>query len=97
TVGPLVNLWGFGPAQARTTPPTQADIAEAKARCGWWRIVLQDGIIQQPGGLYMDFSGIAKGYSVDLIASRLQKNGIGNFLVEVGGELYGYGVKPDGQ
>ncbi len=97
TVGPLVNLWGFGPGQARTTPPTQADIAEAEARCGWWRIVLQDGTIQQPGGLYMDFSGIAKGYSVDLIASRLQKNGIGNFLVEVGGELYGYGIKPDGQ
>lgn len=97
TVGPLVNLWGFGPEQERTIPPTQTSITESKALCGWRRIVLQDNSIQQPGGLYVDFSGIAKGYSVDLIASSLQKNGIGNFLVEVGGELYGYGIKPDGQ
>jgi len=97
TVGPLVNLWGFGPAQARSSPPPTADIAESKALCGWWRIALHDGIVEQPGGLYMDFSGIAKGYSADLIAGSLQNSGIGNFLVEVGGELYGFGIKPDGQ
>lgn len=107
TVGPLVNLWGFGPipaqgAQAqsvppRTAPPSQSEIADIKALCGWWRVEVDGGSVRQPGGLYLDFSGIAKGYSVDLIAASLQQLGITNFLVEVGGELYGHGIKPDGQ
>lgn len=97
TVGPLVNLWGFGPDRSITEPPTQMDIAAAQTLCGWRRIVVKDGYICQPGGLYLDFSGIAKGYSIDLIADSLRGQGIRNFLVEVGGELSGSGIKPDGQ
>ena len=97
TVGPLVNLWGFGPGRPITEPPVQTDIAAAQTLCGWRRIIVKDGYICQPGGLYLDFSGIAKGYSVDLIADNLRGQGIRNFLVEVGGELSGSGIKPDGQ
>lgn len=97
TVGPLVNLWGFGPGCFITEPPVQTDIAAAQTLCGWRRIIVKDGYICQPGGLYLDFSGIAKGYSVDLIADNLHSQGIRNFLVEVGGELSGSGIKPDGQ
>lgn len=97
TVGPLVNLWGFGPDRPITQPPTQIDIAAAQTLCGWRRVVVTDGYICQPGGLYLDFSGIAKGYSVDLIADSLRGLGIHNFLVEVGGELSGSGIKPNGQ
>ena len=99
TVGPLVNLWGFGPEGQRSTPP---DVAQAKAlhhHCGWQKLQLdKDGMrVLQPGGVYVDFSGIAKGYSVDRIAHAFQDAGIENYLIEVGGELYGKGIKPDGQ
>ncbi|BCM25578.1 FAD:protein FMN transferase [Methyloradius palustris] len=97
TIGPLVNLWGFGPDAVRANLPPQALIFAAKALCGWHRLELKDNKIKQPGGFYLDFSGIAKGYSVDLIAADLRDAGVNNFLVEVGGELSGFGIKPDGQ
>jgi thiamine biosynthesis lipoprotein len=45
----------------------------------------------------LDLSAIAKGYGVDVVAALLRRRGIDSALVEVGGELYGYGRKPDGQ
>lgn len=51
----------------------------------------------QPGGVSLDLSSIAKGYAVDLCAQRLHDLGIPSFLVEIGGEFVGQGVKPDAQ
>ncbi len=98
TIGPLVDLWGFGPAPARHRPPDEAGITGALARTGWQRITLDPGrrAARQPGGSALDFSAIAKGFAVDLIADGLRRLGINHFLVEVGGELRGEGAKPDG-
>lgn len=98
TVGPLVNLWGFGPDGARDATPSEADIAQAQARVGWQRVGF-DPLARsatQAGGTYLDFSSIAKGYGVDRVAAWLREQHIDAFLVEVGGELYGHGRKPDG-
>ena len=54
------------------------------------------GAVFQPGGLRLDLSGIAKGYAVDLVAERLTALGFNSVLVEIGGELRGSGIKPDG-
>ncbi|SMC20592.1 thiamine biosynthesis lipoprotein [Andreprevotia lacus DSM 23236] len=99
TVGPLVNLWGFGPEGARGTLPTAAELDAARARCGWQRLTVDAPArrVQQPGGLYLDFSGIAKGYGADRVAAWLHANGLIHHLVEVGGELVGHGMKPDVQ
>lgn len=99
TVGPLVNLWGFGPEGQRSTPPDNEEVKAVHANCGWQKLKLdsQGRRVMQPGNVYVDFSGIAKGYSVDRIASVLEVAGIKNYLIEVGGELYGKGIKPDGQ
>lgn len=97
TIGAVVDLWGFGPAPARTEPPAQAAI-DAALRLGGWRKLVFDAAGQsllQPGGLRLDFSGIAKGFAVDHVADALQQLGLRHFLVEVGGELRGEGVKPD--
>ncbi len=51
----------------------------------------------QPGGVTLDLSSIAKGYAVDLCAERLREMGVPSFLMEIGGEFVGQGVKPDGQ
>lgn len=98
TVGPLVNLWGFGPDAARSEPPSHEAIAAARERVGWWRLKLDEAThsIYQPGGVYLDLSSIAKGYGVDMVGRYLDSLGIDAWLVEVGGELKGKGRKPDG-
>ena len=98
TVGPLVDAWGFGAAaRARQVPDTQA-LSDARKRVGWQRVVLQaeNSSALQPGGVQLDLSAIAKGYGVDCVARCLRERGIDSALVEVGGELYGYGRKLDG-
>ncbi len=98
TAGPLVDAWGFGPA-APLGRPGGAGLSEALGRTGWRRIDLDPvrRSVLQPGRLALDLSAIAKGFGVDLVARRLAALGIASHLVEVGGELRGSGVKPDGQ
>jgi thiamine biosynthesis lipoprotein len=73
-------------------------LASAQAAIGWHRILLesQNMSVLQPGGALLDLSAIAKGYGVDQIAFHLRDKEIVAALIEVGGELYGYGSKPDG-
>ncbi|AWH28372.1 FAD:protein FMN transferase [Stenotrophomonas sp. YAU14A_MKIMI4_1] len=97
TVGPLVALWGFGAhAGPRALPST--DVLQAtRERCGWQRLQWQGDALLQPGGLELDLSAIAKGFGVDHVAAWLRSQQIDAALIEVGGELAGYGHKPDGQ
>lgn len=103
TAGALVNAWGFGPDKRYNEidfiTPTPELLDHARKQCGWHRIALDSNAkrVHQPGGIYMDLSAIAKGYGVDQVARELLRLGIDSFLVEVGGELRGAGVKPDGQ
>lgn len=99
TSGTLVDLWGFGPAAASLVPPDDAMIAAALAAAGHHRIEIDVHArrARQPGGVALDLSGIAKGHAVDLLADHLRERGHRHFLVEVGGELVGEGVTPDGQ
>ncbi|MFC4528376.1 FAD:protein FMN transferase [Dyella halodurans] len=98
TVGPLVNLWGFGPDASRHEPPADEAVAVARERIGWWKLKLDAATrsLYQPGGIYLDLSSVAKGYGVDLVGRYLDSVGVGAWLVEVGGELKGHGSKPDG-
>jgi thiamine biosynthesis lipoprotein len=94
TVGPLVNLWGFGPGTDRETPPTDTAIDEAKARVGWQQLAEHGeppALRKQHPDLYVDLSAIAKGYAVDRLAELLEAAGVQDYLVEVGGELRGRG------
>lgn len=98
TVGPLVNLWGFGPDQRPRQPPSPAAIAQARARVGWWKLKLDPAGHRawQPGGVYVDSSAVAKGYGVDQVGRYLQRMSVSSWLVEVGRELKAHGRKPDG-
>lgn len=97
-IGRLVDLWGFGPVPAEA-PPCDVSLAEAHAMSGWQRLVLDRAgrRLRQPGGVALDLSGIAKGYAVDAVADLLASRGIAHCLVEIGGELVGRGVRPDGE
>lgn len=98
TVGAAVNLWGFGPEPSRSSLPDGAAIDGARGRGGWQRVALDPKTRSalQPGGLLLDLSSIAKGFAVDEVARFLRNEGIVNALVEIGGELRGEGLKPDG-
>lgn len=98
TVGPLVNLWGFGPDKATLKAPGEDALAAARARIGWQRIELdpQRRAAYQPGNMYVDLSSVAKGFAVDKLADYLGARGLENYLVEIGGELRASGRKPDG-
>ncbi len=96
-IGRLVDAWGFGPVLV-AAPPSAAEIAAARATSGWSRLSFAPGggHLRQPGGTALDLSGIAKGHAVDVIADLLRDAGIAHALVEIGGELVGRGIRPDG-
>ena len=96
SMAPLVDLWGFGPVPAAEGTPEPAAIARALARMGWRGLRPEGDRLLQPGGMGLDFCGIAKGYAVDLVTEYLVAQGLASFLVEIGGELRGQGMKPDG-
>lgn len=95
TLGDLVDLWGFGPAGPAATIPDPTALRAARA--GWADLRLDAGRLFQPGGVALDLSGVAKGYGVDLAAAALRGLGVRDFLLEIGGELRGEGVKGDGE
>ncbi|WP_016744087.1 FAD:protein FMN transferase [Rhizorhabdus wittichii] len=94
-IGRLVGLAGFGPDPALRSDATTA-LTLARQNAGWRRLRFRDGRLLQPGGLTLDLSGIAKGHAVDTVADALGALGIAHALVEIGGELVGRGVRPDG-
>lgn len=102
TLGPLVDLWGFGPSGRRSPLlplPTEEEVVAAQAKSGWMRMRLnvEARAAVQPGGLKLDLSGIAKGHAVDRISLRLAREGATSHLFEISGELKGVGVRPDGR
>lgn len=98
TLGALVDLWGFGPPGPRPDVPSDEEIAAARAISGWGvlRLNREARAVQQPGGLKLDLSGMAKGHAVDRVSEGLTVMGAVHHLVEIGGELRGAGVKPGG-
>lgn len=97
TVGPLVNLWGFGPDPLKVQAPADAEIAERMAQVGYQHISarLDPAALKKSADAYVDLSAIAKGYAVDAVAEAVAEH-YPNYLVEVGGELRAQGHKPDG-
>lgn len=97
--GLLVDLWGFGPPGPRADMPAPDAVAQALAASGARHLRLDEDErrLCRTGAARLDLSGIAKGYAVDAVAERLLALGVADFLIEIGGELRGHGIKPDGQ
>jgi FAD:protein FMN transferase len=98
TVGPLVNVWGFGPGKT-DAPPTAEKLEPLRALVGPDKIAL-DGLTKSVkkahADVYCDLSGIAKGYAVDVVATLIQAEGHDAFMVEVGGEVRCGGLNASG-
>lgn len=96
-IGRLTDLWGLGPRLFSGEPSTEA-LATARQHAGYHRLAFDRAAarLRQPGGLWLDLSGIAKGYAVDALADLLAEHGVFHALVEIGGECAGRGMRPDG-
>lgn len=110
TVGPLVTLWGFAPVdptavggpadQQRTSPPTDEEIAAARAELGWdqvsWDGAAMTARLARPG-MRLSTGGLGKGYAIDAAAEVLRQKGIRRAVIDAGGELLMVGSKAGGR
>jgi thiamine biosynthesis lipoprotein len=95
TVAPLVNAWGFGFKEKENMSSGLID--SLLAVTGFNKIYMEgDRIIKEDPRIMLDASGIAKGYSCDVIASLLDSKGVMNYLVDIGGELVAKGHNENG-
>lgn len=94
TVGPLIELWGFGVNKEHKVPDDK-QIQKTLASVGLNKIKLlpnQEVIKMQPN-LTLNLSAIAKGYAVDMVTKALFDKGYKDFLVDIGGEIYAAGAR----
>ncbi len=89
TVGPLVDLWGFGPDPAMNRVPDVAAIEAARARVGWRKVEVDSGRqrARKPPGVRVDLSSLGKGRGVDRVAEYLDAQGVTNYLIDLSGKL----------
>ena len=90
TVGPLVNLWGFGPENRQTLIPSEQEILARKQLTGYQNLSVRmdsPALKKSLPGIYVDLSAIAKGFAVDRVAGRLIELGFDRFMIEIGGEV----------
>lgn len=97
TVGPLVNLWGFGPEARPEVVPTDEELSARKAKIGIHHLsATKTTLTKDMPNLYVDLSTIAKGWGVDVVADYIESLGIHNYMVEVGGEIRLKGLNREG-
>ncbi|MCL1506917.1 FAD:protein FMN transferase ApbE [Klebsiella quasipneumoniae] len=102
TVGPLVNLWGFGPDKQPVATPDAQAIAAAKARTGLQhlQVINQSGRLflqKDIPDLFVDLSTVGEGYAADHLARLMEQEGISRYLVSVGGALVSRGMNGEGK
>ncbi|MEM6824525.1 MAG: FAD:protein FMN transferase [Pseudomonadota bacterium] len=100
TLGPLIELWGFGPRNSESPVPTDAAIASALEVVGQSKVL---ALAEEPATLSkalpetsVYLAAIAKGYGVDMVAALLVELGLEDYLVEIGGDLLAAGENPEG-
>lgn len=96
TVGPLVNLWGFGPSSVPEHKPTLEQLQQARQRVGCQHLKLQDDAVVKDADIYVDLSSVTQGYAGGKVADLLDAKGVQSYLVDLSGELISKGRKADG-
>ncbi|MBK0002358.1 FAD:protein FMN transferase ApbE [Erwinia sp. S38] len=102
TIGPLVNLWGFGPDKQPVSTPNIQQIDAARALTGLQHLQVinragQAYLQKDLPGLYVDLSTVGEGFATDHLARLMEKEGINNYLVSVGGAVLTRGQNAQGK
>lgn len=99
TVGPLVDLWGFGPVDTNDRVPLATEIAALLPLVGYQHLEFLPSAraVRKQVPIHIDLSAIAKGFAAEQVGALLVEKGIEDFMVEVGGEIQAAGVNGKGQ
>ena len=99
TVKPLINLWGFGSSETKKKIPPRKKIDKLLDQTGFNYIGISEDryLFKRKPLISIDLGSIAKGYAVDQVSALIRKNGIKDFLVEIGGEVFASGLRKDGK
>ena len=95
TCAPLINVWGFGFSKKDSVTPAMID--SLKTFVGYQKVRLEgNNVVKEDPRILLNCSAIAKGYACDVIARLLEKEGIENYMIDIGGEVVMKGVNPNG-
>ena len=95
TCAPLINVWGFGFSKKDSVTPAMID--SLKTFVGYQKVRLEgNNVLKEDPRILLNCSAIAKGYACDVIARLLEKEGIENYMIDIGGEVVMKGVNPNG-
>jgi thiamine biosynthesis lipoprotein len=100
TVGPLVNLWGFGPRGVPERVPSEGAIRARLALMGYHKLTVRAdpmAVRKKHPDMYCDLSAVAKGFGVDKVTAYLDRIGAAAYFVEIGGEVRVKGRNADGK
>lgn len=98
TISPLVSAWGFSAKNPQLPPLTSHLIDSLKQLVDYRKVRIEDGkLIKENPAMKLDFNAIAQGYTTDLVGALLEAKGIKSYIVDVGGEIFARGTKPDGK
>jgi thiamine biosynthesis lipoprotein len=96
TISPLVAAWGFSAKNGDTITPQLVD--SLKQLVDYRKVHIEDGkLFKENPAMKLDFNAIAQGYTTDLVSALLESKGIKSYIVDVGGEIFARGTKPDGK
>ena len=96
TIGPLVSAWGFHYKKELEMTPEMVD--SIKQLVDYQKIeIIDDKVVKANPNMTLDFNAVAQGYTTDLIGKFLESRDIRNYLVDVGGEIFARGTKPNGE
>lgn len=96
TISPLVAAWGFSAKNGDTITPQLVD--SLKQLVDYRKVHIEEGkLIKENPAMKLDFNAIAQGYTTDLVCALLEAKGIKSYIVDVGGEIFARGAKPDGK
>lgn len=101
TLGPLIELWGFGPRKPEDPIPSDAEIETALAHVGQDRLLTLDEanstVSKSDPSVGINLSAIAKGFGIDAVAGKLKDLGVASYMVEIGGDLVTAGDNEKGE
>ncbi|MCS5663515.1 MAG: FAD:protein FMN transferase, partial [Flavobacteriales bacterium] len=96
TIAPVVNFWGFGFEEI--AEKDERVLADLMKTIGYEKLTIKDSLVVKSNpNTQIDFNAIAQGFTVDLIGEHLQKLGLTNYMIEIGGELKCHGLNADGE
>lgn len=97
TLGPIIELWGFGAKGTQSLPSDQAILA-AQARSGHANTLnlMGNSVQKSRSDAQIYLAGIGKGFGADHVGRAIEGLGLTDYLIEIGGDLYASGRNPDG-